>query len=543
MALSELDDLLNDLEKTVEEERGLGKCTGARSRNNDLGISESNTYAQNNTSHLSPNEVEVTEQTKSKGSNTWTSANKNQDFTSIPNQISPVGSTMSAAAVSSPGPGVQMGVRQNLNELDVLLEDLSKARFSDQVIEQRTEMVSSSSSFTETSTKLGLGISHPKSPHGIGRSDTSDSVIREMQQSSMSERRSVTETNQQKGFAKLTNGDMNGHRVTPPPPPTRQFSPLTQSSTNKTTSITSMKSQRSTTSNDRFGASSATTELDDLMTQLDDLKLPSGPGEEPVNTNLDNMMINLQENLDKQGIRTKPKGVCDVCQKPIVGQVITALGKTFMPQCFVCRSCNQELGTKNFFERDGFAYCEMCYHLQFSPRCAKCDQPILDKCVSALGKTWHPECFVCCNGGCDFGDEGYHEIDGKAYCQRCHAEAYAPRCGGCSCPIIDNYISALDKQWCPACFVCAECREPFVDGNFFVHDDKPYCETHYHALRGSLCAGCGKPISGRCITAMFRKFHPEHFVCSFCLKQLNKGTFKEQGEKPYCHGCYDRLFG
>ena len=94
-----------------------------------MGISESNTYAQNNTSHLSPNEVEVTEQTKLKGSNTRTSANKNQDFTSIPNQISPVGSTMSAAAVSSPGPGVQMGVRQNLNELDVLLEDLSKARY------------------------------------------------------------------------------------------------------------------------------------------------------------------------------------------------------------------------------------------------------------------------------------------------------------------------------------------------------------------------------------------------------------------------------
>jgi len=48
---------------------------------------------------------------------------------------------------------------------------------------------------------------------------------------------------------------------------------------------------------------------------------------------------------------------------------------------------------------------------------------------------------------------------------------------------------------------------------------------------------------GRCITAMFRKFHPEHFVCSYCLKQLKKGTFKEQGDKPYCHGCFDRLFG
>jgi LIM domain len=58
----------------------------------------------------------------------------------------------------------------------------------------------------------------------------------------------------------------------------------------------------------------------------------------------------------------------------------------------------------------------------------------------------------------------------------------------------------------------------------------PYCETHYHAKRGSLCAGCSKPITGRCITAMFRKFHPEHFVCAFCLKQLNKGEKKINGE-------------
>ena len=72
--------------------------------------------------------MEVIEQTKLKGSNTRTSANKNQDLTSFSDQISPVGSKMSSAAVSSPGLGVQMGVRQNLNELDVLLEDLSKAR-------------------------------------------------------------------------------------------------------------------------------------------------------------------------------------------------------------------------------------------------------------------------------------------------------------------------------------------------------------------------------------------------------------------------------
>lgn len=88
-----------------------------------------------------------------------------------------------------------------------------------------------------------------------------------------------------------------------------------------------------------------------------------------------------------------------------------------------------------------------------------------------------------------------------------------------------------------------DCRQPFQGGSFFDHEGLPYCETHYHAKRGSLCAGCSKPITGRCITAMFKKFHPEHFVCAFCLKQLNKGTFKEQKDKPYCHVCFDKIFG
>ena len=202
-----------------------------------------------------------------------------------------------------------------------------------------------------------------------------------------------------------------------------------------------------------------------------------------------------------------------------------------------------ELGTQSYFERDGQPYCEADYHKMFSPKCPKCQEAILDKCISALDSTWHPDCFACASCSAPFGESGFHEMNAAAYCQACFYELYSLKCGGCSEPILDNYISGLDKHWHPGCFVCAECREPFRDGNYFEHELKPYCETHYHALRGSLCAGCQKPISGRCITAMFRKFHPEHFVCSFCLKQLNKGTFKENEEKPYCHGCFDRLFG
>ena len=84
--------------------------------------------------------------------------------------------------------------------------------------------------------------------------------------------------------------------------------------------------------------------------------------------NLDMMLGDLQENMNKQGVKIQQKGVCGACGKPIVGQVITALGQTWHPECFTCNQCNQELGTQNFFERDCKPYCENCYHSLYSPR-------------------------------------------------------------------------------------------------------------------------------------------------------------------------------
>lgn len=94
--------------------------------------------------------------------------------------------------------------------------------------------------------------------------------------------------------------------------------------------------------------------------------------------NLDHMLGNLQADMSRQGVNTSQKGCCSACDKPIVGQVITALGKTWHPEHFTCNHCSQELGTRNFFEREGKPYCEIDYHNLFSPRCAYCNGPILD---------------------------------------------------------------------------------------------------------------------------------------------------------------------
>uniref|UniRef100_A0A8C5VG89 Paxillin n=1 Tax=Microcebus murinus TaxID=30608 RepID=A0A8C5VG89_MICMU len=330
----------------------------------------------------------------------------------------------------------------------------------------------------------------------------------------------------------------------------------------------------------RISASSATRELDELMASLSDFKIqgleqraegelcladggqsgPGGqdeggfmaqgktgssspPGEPPKpGSQLDSMLGSLQSDLNKLGVATVAKGVCGACKKPIAGQVVTAMGKTWHPEHFVCTHCQEEIGSRNFFERDGQPYCEKDYHNLFSPRCYYCNGPILDKVVTALDRTWHPEHFFCAQCGAFFGPEGFHEKDGKAYCRKDYFDMFAPKCGGCARAILENYISALNTLWHPECFVCRECFTPFVNGSFFEHDGQPYCEVHYHERRGSLCSGCQKPITGRCITAMAKKFHPEHFVCAFCLKQLNKGTFKEQNDKPYCQNCFLKLF-
>lgn len=54
------------------------------------------------------------------------------------------------------------------------------------------------------------------------------------------------------------------------------------------------------------------------------------------------------------------------------------MGRTWHPEHFVCTHCQEEIGSRNFFEREGQPYCEQDYHHLFSPRCCYCNGPILD---------------------------------------------------------------------------------------------------------------------------------------------------------------------
>lgn len=83
-----------------------------------------------------------------------------------------------------------------------------------------------------------------------------------------------------------------------------------------------------------------------------------------------------------------------------------------------------------------------------------CINLFIQKCVTALEKTWHTEHFFCAQCGKQFGEEGFHEKDGRPYCRDDYFDMFAPKCGGCNRPIMENYVSALSTQWHADCFVC-----------------------------------------------------------------------------------------
>lgn len=263
-----------------------------------------------------------------------------------------------------------------------------------------------------------------------------------------------------------------------------------------------------------------------------------------VGDDLDKLLNNLTKQMNNVDVSNpSSRGTCATCGAAILGELVQAMGRTFHPEHFACGSCRESLGSKPFFETNGVPYCERCYKNSYCPKCAHCDQPISDRCVTALNKKWHSEHFLCTTCLKPFSGGVFFEKDGRAYCEDDFNGLFSPKCQSCKEAIKGDCINALGGQWHPEHFSCTYCQKSFNGASFFEYNGKPYCETHYHQQTGSLCSGCGKPITGRCVNALGKKWHPEHFVCAFCMNPLSGSSFTEHNSKAYCKECHGKLFG
>ncbi|CAG2121878.1 unnamed protein product, partial [Medioppia subpectinata] len=100
-------------------------------------------------------------------------------------------------------------------------------------------------------------------------------------------------------------------------------------------------------------------------------------------------------------------------------------------------------------------------------------------------------------------------------------------------------VTALGKNWHVEHFVCAKCEKPFLGHRHYEKKGLAYCETHYHQLFGNLCFVCNQ---GDVFTALNKAWCVEHFQCSWCDTKLNqKSKFYDVDLKPCCKNCYAKF--
>lgn len=162
---------------------------------------------------------------------------------------------------------------------------------------------------------------------------------------------------------------------------------------------------------------------------------------------LDSLLKDLNQQLSGM-VNDSPysKGTCWTCKQAILGEVVTAVGKTFHPEHFVCGNCRNPLGSGVFYEQGGVQHCERCFQELFCPRCGHCDKPVMDRCITAMGKKWHVEHFICTQCLRPFENGNFFERDGRPYCEHDFFNLFAPKCGGCGEPIRADSINALGVQ-------------------------------------------------------------------------------------------------
>ncbi|XP_030069293.1 actin-binding LIM protein 3 [Microcaecilia unicolor] len=231
---------------------------------------------------------------------------------------------------------------------------------------------------------------------------------------------------------------------------------------------------------------------------------------------------------------------CYRCGDTCKGEVVRVQTNHFHIKCFTCQVCGCDLAKSGFFFKNGEYVCTQDYQQLYGTRCDSCRNFITGEVISALGRTYHPKCFVCsmCRKPFPIGDKV--TFSGKdCVCQNCShllvsnkpIKVHGPsHCAGCKEEIKHGQsLLALEKQWHVSCFKCQTCSV-ILTGEYISKDGVPYCESDYHAQFGIKCETCNRYISGRVLEAGGKHYHP---TCARCVRCHQMFT---EGEEMYLTG-------
>uniref|UniRef100_A0A287D5I0 Actin binding LIM protein 1 n=1 Tax=Ictidomys tridecemlineatus TaxID=43179 RepID=A0A287D5I0_ICTTR len=235
----------------------------------------------------------------------------------------------------------------------------------------------------------------------------------------------------------------------------------------------------------------------------------------------------------------KPVIHCHKCGEPCKGEVLRVQTRHFHIKCFTCKVCGCDLAQGGFFIKNGEYLCTLDYQRMYGTRCHGCGEFVEGEVVTALGKTYHPNCFACTICKRPFPPGDRVTFNGRdCLCQLCAqpmssspSEATCSgNCAGCGRDIKNGQaLLALDKQWHLGCFKCKSCGK-VLTGEYISKDGAPYCEKDYQGLFGVKCEACQQFITGKVLEAGDKHYHPSCARCSRCNQMFT------EGEEMYLQG-------
>uniref|UniRef100_A0A668ARH3 Actin binding LIM protein 1a n=1 Tax=Myripristis murdjan TaxID=586833 RepID=A0A668ARH3_9TELE len=185
-------------------------------------------------------------------------------------------------------------------------------------------------------------------------------------------------------------------------------------------------------------------------------------------------------------------------------------------------------------------------------QCYKCGEPCKGEVLRVQNKHFHLKCFTCKVCGCDLAQGGFFMKNGEYLCTLDYQRMHGTRCNGCGDFVEGEVVTALGKTYHPACFVCTICKRPFPAGDRVTFNGKDclcqYCvqpmspgpkdilgSSSTHKKSQKNCAGCGRDIkNGQALLALDRQWHLGCFKCKACGKVLTGEYISNAGMSPFC---------
>eukprot|EP01087_Luapelamoeba_hula_P022617 TRINITY_DN815_c0_g1_i3.p1 TRINITY_DN815_c0_g1~~TRINITY_DN815_c0_g1_i3.p1 ORF type:complete len:805 (-),score=121.04 TRINITY_DN815_c0_g1_i3:103-2517(-) len=221
---------------------------------------------------------------------------------------------------------------------------------------------------------------------------------------------------------------------------------------------------------------------------------------------------------------------CFGCRGLIVGTSVGPPDRRYHTHCFTCSQCAHGLGASFFKTRDRNErlLCEPCYKQLYSERCFACSQPIMGTKMVALGRTYHPEHFVCRHCQVQLSQEFYPGVDGHPYCAQHLPQASAGSgAGGSPSPLPNQRPSS-----------------PYSPQQQQYTPSPPYNNNNNNTASpplGRMCSGCKQRTTQPTPLLMHGNYyHDDCYRCATCNTHLESaGAFSLDSTTPLlCKSCY-----